>query len=367
MLKPRQLTVLAANQCTARCGHCSMNSGPERKEKLTYPVIRRVIDDLRRSGPLSLVIFAGGEPTLLKNHLLDAIAYCDAVGISTRVVTNVSWATSFRAARRMLVSLREAGLIEVNFSADDYHLPYIPFERVVHAWKASKGVGFHSVCIANCYGPFSLVTPDYIEKKLGEKIAYRWDRKGDPLRVPEPESDGTFYMISNAKLLPLGRGQSLKAHEYFIEPDQKRLDVGCQWAVKSAALSAEGHLVACCGTEAHGNAVLDFGSTLEHDSNALVRRANNDLVVNAIAYLGPAFLMKFIKEHEPGVEFKSAYGGVCEVCEDIVHRKPALEALSKHMHQLAPIVLRAKALVEASKKAGKAARDREGMTADMYM
>jgi hypothetical protein len=326
-----------------------MNSGPERKEKLTYEAIRRVIDELRRSSPLRLVIFAGGEPTLLKNDLLDAIAYCDAMGILTRVVTNVSWATTFDTARKILVSMREAGLREVNFSADDYHLPYIPFERVGHAWRASKGLGFDSVSIANCYGPLSLVTPDYIQKQLGEEIPCRWDSKGMALPMPKPAPDGTLYILSNAKVLPLGRGrQTIKVQEYFVEKNQKRLDMPCPWAIKSAALSAEGHLVACCGTEAHGNAVLDFGSTLQHDTNALVRRANDDLVVNAIAYLGPAFVMKFIKEHEPSVPFKPAYGGICEICEDVVHRQPSLDALNKHLHQLAPIVLRAKTLVESS-------------------
>ena len=107
-LKPQQLTILTANKCTAKCGHCSMNSSPQRPEKLDFGSIRRAIDDLHAYNPLRIVIFAGGEPTLLKSHLLDAIAYCDDLGIGTRVVTNASWATTDDTAVKMIRALREA-------------------------------------------------------------------------------------------------------------------------------------------------------------------------------------------------------------------------------------------------------------------
>src|SRR5690348_8930809 len=139
VLKPSQLTILPTSQCTARCAHCSMNSGPERRgERLTFDQMRKAIDELHSNSPLLVVIFAGGEPLLLGEHLLNAVAHADSLGILTRVVTNAYWATSKDVARRVLNQLREAGLQELNISCDDYHLPYIPFERVETAWKACK-------------------------------------------------------------------------------------------------------------------------------------------------------------------------------------------------------------------------------------
>lgn len=330
MRKVQQITVLTANQCTAACAHCSVNSGPERKEKLSFDAIRQAIDRLNEQEKLAAVVFAGGEPTLLKDHLLNAIAYCDSLDISTRVVTNASWATSPAAAKRMVVQLREAGLRELNISADDYHLPFIPFQRVEMAWAAAKGMGFISVSIANCSGPKSTVTPEFIRARLGEDVPLRFDDEGRSSPEPLlPDTDGTVYRLSNGALMALGRGRREIPADHFDYPeDQSVLDTPCRWAIASAALSPQGHLVACCGTEAHGNPVLDFGdTTTDPDVAGMVERANADPIVRLIGTVGPYQIMRFMKRRAPQVPFKEAYTSMCEICEDIVHRPEALQAL----------------------------------------
>lgn len=341
-LKPYQLTVLTTSQCTARCGHCSVNSGPERRDRLDADNIRHAISRLHDVQPLRVVIFAGGEPTLLGEQLLDAIAQADGLGIVTRVVTNAYWATSSRAAREKLVALREAGLAEVNFSADDYHLPYIPFKRIVNAWKASKGLGFEAVVIANCYGPRSRVTPAFIKEHLGEDLPEVYDsvgfRRGDLATAP----DGTRYGISNAFVQNLGRSHVEVPQEDIPRPSSESMFAGpCPWAIQSAALSPKNHLVACCGMEAEGNAVLDFGSASERDFETLLESANDDLVVNAIAYLGPLFLKKFIQTYDSRVNFRPQYASMCELCEDIVTRRETLAALTQFAPELATVVISA--------------------------
>lgn len=338
MRRISQLTVLTANQCTAACGHCSMNSSPQRKERLRYPEIRKVVDDLLGAGELAMVIFAGGEPTLLKQELLDAIAYCSAAGIKTRLVTNASWAITRRAAERMIDSFREAGLDEINYSADDYHLPFIPFRHVVHAWHASKGKGFDSVVIANCYGPRSTLTSDFIQQQLGETLPVYWDEDGKHAPMPGPSADGTRYLISNARLQRLGRGRTIADSELVFPAAQKQLNLPCPWAVTSAALSAQGHLLACCGTEAHANEFLDLGDALAEPAGALVERTRENLVVRAIGQFGPLFLMNFVKLLSDEPIFAERYSSVCEVCEAVVHTARARELLNAHLHELTPLL-----------------------------
>ncbi|MEN8515123.1 radical SAM protein [Burkholderia sp. RS02] len=333
-----QLTVLTANQCTAACGHCSMNSSPQRRERLSYPAIRKVVDDLLDARGLGMVIFAGGEPTLLKQHLLDAIAFCSAAGVKTRLVTNASWAITRGAAERTIDSLREAGLDEINYSADDYHLPFIPFRHVVNAWHASKGKGFDSVVIANCYGPNSTLTSDSIQEQLGETLAVYWDEDGTHAPLPEPGTDGTRYLISNARLQRLGRGRTIDDAELIFPANQALLNLPCPWAVTSAALSAQGHLLACCGTEAHANEFLDFGDALTEHAGTLVERTRGNLVVQAIGRFGPLFLMNFVKLLTDEPLFAERYSSVCEVCEAVVHHPRARELLNAHLHELAPLL-----------------------------
>lgn len=349
LLQPEQLTILTTSKCTARCGHCSMNSGPERRERLTFEKVRSVLDALHGTRPLSVVIFAGGEPTLMGEMLLDAIAYADGLGAITRMVTNAVWATTDEKAKAKITDLRQAGLAELNISADDYHLPYIPFDNVVRAWRAAKGRGFRAVVIANCYGPRSLVTPQYVMQQLGETLPERFDADGNQARLPAPSADGTVYVVSNSYLQRLGRArQEVGSGDLVWPASQDDLSGGCPWAVRSAALSPRGHLVACCGIEAEGNAVLDFGDATETSAQRLVDAADQSIVVNAIAILGPLFLLRFVQHRAPDVAFRAQYSTVCEVCEDVVRRGETLEVLQQHLPALTAAVLSARAAREGA-------------------
>ncbi|MCG8365194.1 MAG: hypothetical protein MJA27_17925 [Pseudanabaenales cyanobacterium] len=318
-----------------------MNSSPERKgERLSFEQIKDAVTSLHSLNPLQVVIFAGGEPTLLSEDLLESVAYIDSLGIATRIVTNASWAITPEKARSMLISLREAGLREINFSVDDYHLPFISFEKVKNAWFASKGLGFQSVVLANCWGHRSTITPQYIMDRLGEKLPQRFDDDGYSLPIAPPYSDGTVYMLSNSKIQNLGRSHEELDRADIPYPDsQEELNVGCPWAVKSAALSPKGHLVACCGMEAENNEVLDFGDASTTPASDLVKFADNQVVINVVSFFGLIYLKNFIQERNPDIPFLKKYASVCEICEHIVTRPECIEVLRKNSGKLAASVL----------------------------
>jgi len=343
-LSPHQLTILTTSQCTAACGHCSMNSGPERRDRLNFATIRKAIDGLRAVGKLHTVIFAGGEPTLMGNTLLDALAYVDSLGLNSRIVTNVSWAISEVKTKSKLEELRSAGLRELNISADDHHLPWIPFDNVLRCWHAAKGMGFDAVVIANCYGPRSLITPDWIEAKLGETLSRRFDGDGAEGALPKPATDGTVYALSNSFMQRLGRAHTETSDQDFYFPDDlSELSGGCPWALRSPALSPLGHLVACCGMEAEHNPILDFGDTQEEPVAAIAERADDSVLLNAVALLGPDFLKSFVQKHDPSISFRKRYASVCEICEDVVSRAGVRDVLARHKAELAMHVIAARA------------------------
>jgi len=340
MLRPQQLTILTTDQCTAACGHCSMNSSPERRGRLSREDMCKAMTDAHAAYGLLTVVFAGGEPTLLGEALLDCIAHADGLGINTRIVTNASWAINDKKARRKIEELRWAGLRELNISADDQHEPFVPFDNIIRAWHAAKGRGFSSVVIANCYGPDSRITPDFIEDKTGERLERRFDGAGSTQPLPAPAADGTVYMISNSLTQHLGRAHNELPSTDIIYPDsQNELEGGCPWAVNSPALTAGNHLAVCCGIEAHGNAVLDLGDIGETSFAELIEQADQDVLLNAIALMGPMYLKRVIQAYDPSVAFRERYGSVCQVCEDIVTRTDTLRALSMCMPGLAAQVI----------------------------
>ena len=336
LLKPYQLTIITTNQCTAKCAHCCMNSSPDRGEKLNFEQIKNTVDSLHSLNPLEVVIFTGGEPTLLGEELLEAIAYVDSLGISTRLVTNAFWAVTPGKASRMVNMLRESGLREINFSIDDYHLPYISFETVQNAWIASKNVGFQSVVIANSFGKRSLITPQYIMDRLDEKLPLRFDNDGNPLPLPNPSSDGTLYMLSNSTMQKIGRFHEELDNNDLTYPDtQDYLNLGCPWVLKTVALSPKNHLVSCCGIEAEDNKVLDFGDVSKIAASDLIRFGDNQVIINAISFFGLIYLKNFIQKRNPDILFRQKYASICEICEHILTRAECMEVLHKNISELA--------------------------------
>ncbi|WP_349368678.1 radical SAM protein [Salinarimonas sp.] len=330
------VTMLTTNTCTAACAHCCMKSSPDRRGALTAEVMRSVVARLHEAGDLSTVIFAGGEPTMLKGALEEAIRFAAELGLNTRVVTNASWATTEERAFARLSRLRAAGLAELNISADDFHLPDVPFERVENAWRAAKRLDFRAVVIANCSGPDSLVTPDWIMERLGEELPLRFDDDGES--APLPDEPGTHFGVSNARLQRLREDVDVGA--VHVELDEAALNRPCPFAGRSIAIGPDASLLACCGFEVAADSPLHFGDAAQTDVVDLLRRAYDDLLVNAVAELGPYFLMRFAQAKDPSLVFKPAYGGICEICFDVTSRREVLDVLDAHREELAGYLYR---------------------------
>lgn len=337
ILKPKKLTILTTNQCTAKCDHCVMNSSPDRVEKLTYNRIRNAISELNKYNSLKVVIFSGGEPTLLGDDLLDSIAFADSLGIVTRIVTNAHWAVSEEKARATLVQLREAGLAELNISTDDYHIPYVPFDNIQNAWNASKKLGFSAVVIANSWGPNSKINSQYIMSKLGEDIPVRFNDKGRANPLGRPSSDGTKYLIANGYLQMIGRADKL-AQSNRHSTQTSRISGRCPCTGFDLALSPSNHLLACCGIEVKSNEILDLGDASCSSTNGLIYQADDNLLVNALALKGPMFLKNFVQMHDSDVPFREKYSTMCELCENVIRNEAANKILQKYSHELAYII-----------------------------
>ncbi|MDU9139240.1 radical SAM protein [Klebsiella aerogenes] len=338
MQKIRQLTILTTNKCTASCEHCSMDSDPHRKGRLSLSTIVNTIENLiANENKPNAIIFAGGEPTLLRQHLFDAIAYCSEHGINTRLVTNASWAKDEQKTKEMIENLRECGLSEINYSVDDYHVNFISFENIMRAWRHSKNKGFGTVAIANCYGKNTKVTSNFILERLNENIPIYWDDDGKYRHKSFLAEDGTNYFISNARLQRLGRGKNIPENDLIYPSRQSDLNIKCQWAVRSAALSADGRLVACCGIEANGNEFLDFGDVKNNNAYDLIKDAENRVVIKAIRNFGPYFLMQFVKGFCSEKIFKDKYSSICEICEDVVNIELSKKILRENLTELYPL------------------------------
>ena len=350
VFEPILITINPTSVCTAACRHCCMESGPDRTEQLTAEQLTTILLEIFQELPqLEVIVFSGGESTLLGETQLDAIRLCKEHGVMTRLVTNAYWARSLEQARTTLRELRDAGLDEVNFSTDDYHLPFISLQKVRYAFEAAMEMDFQSVVIASCYGPETWLTPNLLDlefKSGPQGMRRRFQENGVPNEL-SPQPGETFVLLSNNPVSRIGRGryrmQSSETTQAPIPLYQAR-PRGCWHALRRTSISSSGRYLACCGFNTEHNPILDYGVLGQEPLAVLLDRADDDLVSNMIALLGPPVIKEMLERWYPDeVDFpRDTYTSICEVCEDLTGIEQNRRALYAHQDDFARTVVAAR-------------------------
>jgi len=341
VLTSRQLTILTTDQCTAQCGHCSMNSSPQRRRRLTAEQICRYVDQAVESTEIRLVIFSGGEPLLLGDELFQSLEHVRSRGLRSRLVTNAYWAMDAKKTAATVERLFSAGLNELNISIDDFHFPYIHPQKVKAAFAEARKYPFDAVILVHCSGPDTVFNARELDELVGEKLPRMFNERGDAVPL-DRSGKKPFLAVSNSTLQGIGRGTGLQLAQLPGQedwPQKARAIGGCPWAVRSPAVAPTGHLVACCGFEVSGNPILDIGDLETHSLSDLLDRADQDLPLNMIALEGPYELMDRMKEVQPDLPFRPYYRSFCELCQDMVTNPVLRETLVQIMPLRAPAIL----------------------------
>lgn len=324
------LTFVTTNECSARCRHCLMLSSPKRHEKLDYAFMKKAIDEIAVPQHKRLIVFTGGESTRLGNELYDTIAYANSLGLGTRLVTNAEWAVSEKQAGTVIGTLNECGLNELNISYDDFHAEFIPLNHVVRAWKTAEDRGrFNAIVLAVCSGPISKVTPESLMSAIGEDIPLAYDEQGNELPLPERKPGETRKLISNSRILRLGRGRKLDIR-YCKIPDQQFIEqTPCPADNRQPVFMPSRHRCTCCGINPEFNKVLDLDTKVsEHFRDV------RTLLLRAIGEFGPGYLMNLVKKARPDIRFRDKYSGICEICSDVTRSQECLRILADNRQRI---------------------------------
>ena len=94
IINPHTLTLITTYRCTASCPNCCFNCSPSpvNKKTMTIQEIKSYIALVKKTFPsIKVVVFTGGECTLLNDDLYEGISFAKKLGLSTRIVTNGHW------------------------------------------------------------------------------------------------------------------------------------------------------------------------------------------------------------------------------------------------------------------------------------
>lgn len=130
--------------CDLACKHCRAEAQPDRHpDELTTAEARKLLEDVRRFGPI-IFVFSGGD-ALKRPDIVELVAYGSQLGLRMAITP----ATTPLATREMLQALKDAGLSRLAISLDGSH-PGIhdefrrvngSFEHGLRILKTSQEIG----------------------------------------------------------------------------------------------------------------------------------------------------------------------------------------------------------------------------------
>jgi hypothetical protein len=318
------LVFSTTDKCPIECRYCAAECSPRNSHSLSFNDMAATVDSMLGLGRLKVVVFTGGEPFLLRDTLLRMVRYCADRNVKTRVVTNAYWAGSYQKAVKLLKTYADAGLTELNVSADDYHQAFIPITNVRNANNACRDIGLpcllgHKV-MKGCQ-----MTLERLERALGRRLR-RFE-----FHKENPDND----VVLTGYAVPIAKDMHLIPDEEILYPDDEGWKGPCDSVMENTVISVFRELSICCGMIPRAVREIVIGSLAEHTLEELIQRANTDLIVNWLALEGPYGVMKFIVKHKPEVPFRRRYVSRCHLCSEIFTRTECRKVLRAYAREKA--------------------------------
>jgi hypothetical protein len=333
-LLPKTLTLLATYQCTAACDQCCFGCHPGKHGRIPQERILSYIDQAAALGSVVNVVFSGGECFLLGRDLEEAVARAESHGLLTRCVTNGYWALSEDAARRRLEPLVAAGLKELNLSTGDFHLEYVPVERIRHGALAAYQLGLGLAIMVETRKERSFTKEVLLDDPLFAEI-YRRDPEG--------------LCIQENVWIPMQSDCTI-AHDpvHYRNASNPHLMRGCHNVLRNMVITPREDYVVCCGLTMDQIPELHIADAASEPLAAIAARADHDLLRRWIRLEGPERIIEFLQQKDPSLAYPWDRVHPCEACRDLHHREDLRQAVRSHAAEVAgDILLRYQLLDEA--------------------
>lgn len=136
--------------CLLRCSHCDVNSTPRARGRFTQQALNHSLTQIAQTDRIDSVVFTGGEPFLVYPTLLYGVNKARQIGLRVTIMTNGFFARSHATGIRILRSLAESGLDEIQVSIDGFHYSNrrAPEGARTLEIAAELGIKVRQVCIS---------------------------------------------------------------------------------------------------------------------------------------------------------------------------------------------------------------------------
>jgi len=233
--EPECVTILPTYRCNAACRECCFESEPTIKHRMSkddlLTLIRRIRTELPR---VRYVVLSGGEVTLLRDDLIEAIALLTELGLGSRIVTNGHWGRTDESARRWVRNLVEAGLCELNLSTGDEHLEWVPLRSVARAALFATREKLVTLIVVEGSDRAQFRREQLLQEPMIAEI------------LASDEVRKWFILMTNV-WMPFHEGT-------VITNSSPAMYEGCDNIFENYVINPYGHLMSCCGLTKIGRA-----------------------------------------------------------------------------------------------------------------
>jgi organic radical activating enzyme len=313
---PTMGAIILTTKCNFRCAHCIAALSLYGKYRVTKELISNFIDELTKIPSVRVVVFTGGEPTLLMDELIYGIEYASKKGFITRLVTNGWWAQSEELAFRYIRMFKAKGLREINTSYDDFHSKYVSIDNIANLIKAALNEGLRvAVAVISIKG--SYYTLERVKECISKRIG---------ISVKELE-EKVFFLEDQPT--PVGKATSLyNTDRSKFDLNREKLDLGCMNIGRVITLMPNGDIKICCGHPVFQYTDDPFliGNIMYEDLVSMVKRAQKILFYWRLHFLGPKKILERI-----GV--KEGYASLCHACDIIIRNKDYQKRIYDYMEK----------------------------------
>jgi hypothetical protein len=337
-IKPRihqgtkTLSIMPTYACTAACSDGAPASSPGAREHLPQQVMMDAVVEAKALGFRNVVLTAD-EPTLRWRDILECISYATSLGMSTRVVSNASWAVSQPRAGQWLDVLMEHGLSEVEYVTGEEHARFVPLERVVHAIAAA----------------LDRELPVHVMVELGrERRITRRMLLEHPMVLMRAEWAEALLEITESDWIPLDHDR-IEPYPPGTATNAESLprQTGCGSVLQTYTLQADGRIGACGGPGMRHIPELGVGRAL---GNGFLRRAietaEEDFLKVWLRYAGPQQILAWAARKDPSIGGEDMYAHPCRACHRIYEDPRVGAVIREHHEEVVAEVLQSAWLVE---------------------
>lgn len=324
IVQPTTLALITTFQCTAACKNCCFGCNPNIKARLSLKEIKNYIDQAVKfyEKSIRVLVFTGGEASLLQDDLLEAIRYGSSKGLITRVVSNGFWAKTYTEAYEYLSTLKEAGLQELNFSTGDEHQEWVSYENIVNGCMASMDLGLTTVVNVEIHD----------NSKFDANILVKDTRLLDYFDVFKYKNT---LKVERGIWIPFRDNANISYNN--IKSKNDLTTQRCLSLFTTLPINPYSQLMACCGLASEHIIPMRLGDLHKKNIKELYESQFYDLMKIWLFVDGPYKILSYIQKKR-GIE-KKLSGHICYVCASIFQDPDNIECIKRNYKEIMHTVM----------------------------